>query len=106
MEGIKEAYFNIPPVSRYYISLVFLQSFAVTYKLLNPYYLILDFDKVFGSLQVKELLVFFDTCHFTDMETDNQLCLRRFIQHELYFHNDDAFLHFQGMRRILQIEIP
>ena len=63
MEGIKEAYFAIPPVSRYYISLVFLQSFAVTYKLINPYYLILDFDKVLGSLQVRKCDQLIDTCH-------------------------------------------
>ena len=52
MDAAKEAYMAIPPVSRYYISLVFLQSFAATYRIINPYYLILDFDKVFGSFQV------------------------------------------------------
>ena len=49
MEAAKEAYMAIPPVSRYYISLVFLQSFAATYRIINPYYLVLDFEKVFGS---------------------------------------------------------
>ncbi len=52
MDAAKEAYMAIPPISRYYISLVFLQSFAATYRIINPYYLILDFDKVFGSFQV------------------------------------------------------
>ena len=42
----------IPPVSRYYIGLVFLLSFATTYQMLSPYSLILDFDKVFYSGQV------------------------------------------------------
>ena len=46
----------IPPISRYYITLVFLESFATTYNLVNPYLLLLDFDKVFGSFQVSQFL--------------------------------------------------
>lgn len=53
MEDIKEAYFKVPPVSRYYMSLVFVLSFATTYKLLSPYALILDLEKTFFSLQVR-----------------------------------------------------
>ena len=49
MEAAKEAYMAIPPVSRYYISLVFLQSFAATYRIINQKYFFLDFDEVFGS---------------------------------------------------------
>jgi hypothetical protein len=49
MDQIKEAYMAIPPISRYYITLVFLESFATTYKIVNPYLLLLDFDKIFGS---------------------------------------------------------
>lgn len=64
MEAAKEAYMAIPPVSRYYISLVFLQSFAATYRLINPYYLLLDFEKVFGSFQVIIDCVKIDTCQF------------------------------------------
>lgn len=52
MEDIKEMYMRVPPVSRYFITLVFALSFAITYKILNPYYLYLDFDKVFYSFQV------------------------------------------------------
>lgn len=50
MEDIKEAYFRVPPISRYYMTLVFLLSFLTTYKLLSPYTLILDLEKVFYSL--------------------------------------------------------
>ena len=57
MEAIKELYFNIPPVSRYFITLVFLESFVTTYRILSPYSLILDFDKVFGSFQVRYYLL-------------------------------------------------
>lgn len=46
MEGLKEIYMKVPPVSRYYITLVFLLSFATTYKILSPYSIILDFEKV------------------------------------------------------------
>ena len=53
MEEIKEMIMRIPPVSRYYIGLVFTLSFLTTYKIVNPYTVILDFDKVFGSLQVR-----------------------------------------------------
>ena len=52
MEEIKEAILRIPPVSRYYIGLVFLISFSVTYKLISPFNLILDFDAVIYKLQV------------------------------------------------------
>ena len=49
MDQIKEAYFAIPPISRYYITLVFLESFAATYRIISPYNFLLDFDKIFGS---------------------------------------------------------
>lgn len=49
MEDIKEMYMRVPPVSRYFITLVFALSFATTYKILSPYSIILDFEKVFGS---------------------------------------------------------
>ena len=47
MEDIKEAIMKIPPVSRYFIGLVFLQSFVVTYSIISPMTLILDFEYVF-----------------------------------------------------------
>ena len=52
MEDIKEAIMQVPPVTRYYIGLVFILSMTATYRLLNPMYIILDFEKVFYSLQV------------------------------------------------------
>jgi ABC-type dipeptide/oligopeptide/nickel transport system permease component len=56
LEEIKEAIMKIPPVSRYYIGLVFILSFVTTYRIVSPYSLLLDFDKVFYSLQVSASL--------------------------------------------------
>jgi len=57
MEDIKEAYFRVPPVSRYYMSFVFLLSFLTTYKILNYGYLFLDFELVFYKLQVNKFMI-------------------------------------------------
>jgi hypothetical protein len=56
MEEIKEAIMKIPPVSRYYIGLVFTLSFVTTYRIVSPYSLLLDFDKAIYSLQVNNSL--------------------------------------------------
>jgi hypothetical protein len=47
MEDIKEAYFRVPPISRYYITLVFVLSFVTTYGMIHPYSLMLDLEKTF-----------------------------------------------------------
>ena len=52
MNDIKEAYFSVPPISRYYMTAVFVLSFSMTYKILSPYSLILDFEAVFYRFQV------------------------------------------------------
>ena len=54
MEDIKEAYFKVPPISRYYITLVFILSFATTYSLISPYSLMLDLEKTFFNLHVSK----------------------------------------------------
>lgn len=52
MEDIKEYYMQIPPVTRYYLTLVFILTFCMTYKILSPYSLILDFEAAIFSLHV------------------------------------------------------
>jgi hypothetical protein len=52
MNDIKEAYMSVPPISRYYMTIVFTLSFCITYKIINPYYLYLDFELVFYKVQV------------------------------------------------------
>jgi hypothetical protein len=52
MNDIKEAYFSVPPISRYYITAVFMLSFSMTYSNLSPYSLLLNFEKVFYQFQV------------------------------------------------------
>lgn len=53
MDDIKEMIMRIPPVSRYYIGLVFMLSFATTYRILSPYSLVLDLEKTFYSFHVR-----------------------------------------------------
>jgi hypothetical protein len=53
MQEIKEAISRIPPISRYYIGMVFFLAFTTTYRIISPYSIILDFEKVFYSLQVR-----------------------------------------------------
>lgn len=95
MEDIKEMIMKIPPVSRYYIGLVFLLSFATTYRLLSPYSLVLDLEKVFYSFQVSATWIY--DLYSLAMETDNYLCLCRAIQYGLHFHTHASVLHIQGM---------
>ena len=40
-------YKEIPPFTRYFMTVTFAPSFGMTYKLLNPYHLLLDFEMVF-----------------------------------------------------------
>ena len=47
MEGIKELIMQIPPITRYYTGITFFFSFCMTYKIISPYSLILDFESVF-----------------------------------------------------------
>ena len=43
-------YKEIPPFTRYFMTVTFALSFGMTYKLLNPYHLLLDFEMVFKKL--------------------------------------------------------
>ena len=47
MSEIKEFYNSIPPFTRYFMTGVFIQSFAMTYKFVSPYSLLLSFEQVF-----------------------------------------------------------
>jgi hypothetical protein len=49
MSELKEFYTSIPPFTRYFMTAVFFTSFGLTYGLINPYYILLDFGKVFKS---------------------------------------------------------
>ena len=50
MSEIAEFYKSIPPFTRYFMTGVFVMSFAMTYKMLNPYTVLLDFPSVFKKL--------------------------------------------------------
>lgn len=50
-ESLKDMYMAIPPFTRYFITSVFVTSFGMTYKLINPYYLILE-PSVIKKLQI------------------------------------------------------
>jgi len=55
MSDIK-AYFNsIPPFTRYFTVTAFTMSLLMTYKMLNPYHMVLVYDKVFYSAQIWRL---------------------------------------------------
>lgn len=47
MEGIKEAINKLLPVTRYYLIGTLLMSFCLTYSIISPYSLVLDFPEVF-----------------------------------------------------------
>jgi hypothetical protein len=47
MSEIKEFYMSIPPFTRYFMTGVFIMSFAMTYNMLSPYSTLLDFPSVF-----------------------------------------------------------
>lgn len=49
-------YMEIPPFTRYFMTATFVLSFGMTYKLINPYYLLLDFELVFKKFHIWRLL--------------------------------------------------
>mmetsp|Transcript_42901 Transcript_42901/g.41247 ORF Transcript_42901/g.41247 Transcript_42901/m.41247 type:complete len:89 (+) Transcript_42901:16-282(+) len=59
MEQFKEVYMQVPPVTRYYMTITFVFSFAMTYRLLSPYLLLLDFELVFYNFHIWRLLTTF-----------------------------------------------
>jgi hypothetical protein len=50
MGDIMDTINRIPTFTRYYMGGAFGLAFVATYKIINAYYLILDFEKVFYSL--------------------------------------------------------
>jgi hypothetical protein len=53
---VVDAIKRVPPFTRYYMGLIFLFALCTTYRILSPYSLILDFDKLLYSLQVYDQL--------------------------------------------------
>jgi hypothetical protein len=52
MSDIMDMINKIPTFTRFYMGSAFFMAFVVTYRIINIYYLLLDFEKVFWSLQV------------------------------------------------------
>ena len=56
MSDLRQMFMEIPPFTRYFMSSVFLLSFGMTYKLINPYHLLLDFGLLFKKFHIWRLL--------------------------------------------------
>ena len=56
MDDLLRYYKEIPPFTRYFMTATFLLSFGMTYKLIGPYYLILDFELLFKKFHLWRLL--------------------------------------------------
>ena len=59
MSEIMEFYKSIPPFTRYFMTGVFALSFMITYKMVSPYSILLDFSLVFKKLQLWRLFTCF-----------------------------------------------
>jgi hypothetical protein len=59
MSEIAAFYKSIPPFTRYFMTGVFALSFAMTYKIMSPYSMLLDFPSVFKKLQIWRLFTTF-----------------------------------------------
>ena len=59
MDEILSYYKSVPPFTRYFMTAVFIASFGMTYSMISPYWLILDFSKVFKKLHFWRLLTTF-----------------------------------------------
>lgn len=56
MDELKKFFFDIPPFTRYFMTGVFASSFCMTYGILSPYAMLLDFESVFKKLQLWRLI--------------------------------------------------
>ena len=59
MDDIREAIRKIPPVTRYYCGITLLFSFCMTYQIISPYTLLLDWDAVFRGQIWRLVTTFF-----------------------------------------------
>lgn len=59
MDDFKRFVGQIPPVTRYFCGFTLLLSFCMTYKILGPELLILDFSLAFGKFQIWRLITTF-----------------------------------------------
>ena len=68
---------KIPTFTRYYMGAAFFIAFVSTYRIINPYYLLLDFEKVFYSIQVSSISMFDKLINLlnVDLEIDYNLSL-------------------------------
>jgi Derlin-2/3 len=59
MEDLKAYIKQVRPVTRYYMGAILLLSFCMTYKIVNPYSVLLDWKEVRGKYQVWRILTSF-----------------------------------------------
>ena len=59
MENLKKFFNEIPPFTRYFVTSTFMLSLFMTYHLISPISLVLDYTKVFKNLQIWRLLTTF-----------------------------------------------
>ena len=50
MSEIKAFIMEVPAFTRYFLGATLAASFGMTYKMINPYYMILDFELLFKKL--------------------------------------------------------
>jgi len=59
MDEIKAAIKKMPPVTRYFLGITLLFSFCMTYQIISPYSLVLDWPSVFSGQVWRVLTTFF-----------------------------------------------
>ena len=88
MEQVKEAISKIPPVTRYYMGITLLLSFCMTYQIVSPYAVILDFNLVCKGEIWRLLTAYF----FAGSFSMNFL----FTMLMIYYTFTSAERHYQG----------
>ena len=59
MDDMIAGFKKVPPVTRYYLLITLLFSFCMTYQIINPYSLVLDWSSVFSGQIWRVLTTFF-----------------------------------------------
>lgn len=59
MDDLLSFYKEIPPFTRYFMTAVFIASFGMTYSILSPYHLILDFHYLFSKFHLWRIFTTF-----------------------------------------------